>query len=190
VPPPTARHAPDGPARAGNADREPILPARTRVATTIAGVAAGALGLAAVGIATTVPADGASADEVRMKELRGTTARLRAQLRHERADRRAAMRTLRRQVLATPSVDHAIRLGAAAFGQSPDRLRRVAMCESNLTPTAANGPYQGLFQFGAPLWSKTPFAGFARSDPYAAAFAASWAFSRGMDANWPVCGRT
>ena len=170
--------------------RRSILPARTRVTTTLAAGAAGALGLAAAGIAATVPADGASADEVRVRELRGTTARLRAQLRHERAERRAAVRTLRRQVLARPSVDHAIRLGAAAFGQSPDRLRRVAMCESNLTPTAQNGPYEGLFQFGTPLWSRTPFADFARSDPYAAAFAASWAFARGMDASWPVCGRT
>jgi hypothetical protein len=58
-----------------------------------------------------------------------------------------------------------------------------------LDPEAASGPYEGLFQFGTPLWGRTPFAEFERRDPYASAFAASWAFARGWDANWPTCGR-
>jgi hypothetical protein len=144
--------------------------------------------VSAVALAAT-RTDGARPDAPQVSKLRATTHRLRVQLRNERAARRRVVRVIHRRTLARPDVQHAIQLGAAAFGQSPDRLRRVAACESNFVPTAQSGPYEGLFQFGAPLWERTPFADFDRSDPYAAAFAASWAFSRGLDRNWPVCGR-
>lgn len=132
--------------------------------------------------------------------LTQTTQSLREQLRNERARtarlvrterRRAsdALRRARRAAANTSTVEHAIAVGAAAFGQSRDRLRRVANCESTLNPDATNGPYAGLFQWGTPLWNSSPFREFSRNDPYAAALATSWAFAEGMSSHWPVCGR-
>jgi hypothetical protein len=136
----------------------------------------------------------------RESELQRRVAALRAQLRRERVKHRRQL-TLERQrararvsrtlknTLGNEPVRHAIALAAATFGVSEDKLRRVATCESTLNPAAGSGPYLGLFQFGSPLWRATPYAGFDRTDPYAAALAASWAFSRGMHRHWPVCGR-
>jgi hypothetical protein len=109
----------------------------------------------------------------------------------EDARLRRSLAQLRRSVLARPSVRHAIALGAAAYGVSESRMRSVAMCESGLRPAVAGagGTYQGLYQFGTTLWGQTPYRAFSRTDPYAASFAASWAFSRGMSGHWPVCGR-
>jgi hypothetical protein len=114
------------------------------------------------------------------------TARL---IRAERRRTADALRRARRAAARSVTVDHAIAIGAAAFGQSRDRLRRVANCESTLDPDAQNGPYTGLFQWGAPLWNRSPFRDFSRNDPYAAALATSWAFSEGLSAHWPVCGQ-
>ena len=140
-----------------------------------------------------------SGDSARVLELTQTTRTLREQLRSERnrttrlvrTERRRAddaLRQARRAAANSSTVQHAIAIGAAAFGQSPDQLRRVATCESTLNPDAQNGPYTGLFQWGAPLWNNSPFREFSRSDPYAAALATSWAFSRGMSDHWPICG--
>jgi len=85
-------------------------------------------------------------------------------------------------------VQHALSLAAATFGVPQDKLRRVATCESTLDPQAGSGRYIGLFQFGSTLWNRTPYGGFDRTDPYASALAAAWAFSRGMRSHWPVCG--
>jgi soluble lytic murein transglycosylase-like protein len=130
--------------------------------------------------------------------------KLRAQIRRERAKHRKALattvkrernkrRAAVRRVVATTrksgGVQHAIEVGAAAYGVSPSRLRAVARCESGFNPAATNGRYVGLFQFGTTLWRTTPVAELSRSDPYAASLAAAWAFSRGMAGHWPVCGR-
>lgn len=120
--------------------------------------------------------------------LRRSNRLLRSQL---RAERRRAARTeavLRRRLHGSPTVRHALRVASATYGVSTARLTRVALCESTLDPGAGNGPYLGLFQFGSRLWAATPYRDFPRTDPYAAALAASWAFSRGMSAHWPVCG--
>jgi hypothetical protein len=141
-------------------------------------------------------ADPAHVVEARSAEAASVTgaaqdriARLRGQLLRERARARAVTARLKRQLLARPDVQHAIALGAAAYGVPVDRLRRVALCESRFDPQASAGLYLGLFQFGRVLWRTTPFSRFDRSDPYAAAFAASWAFARGLSGHWPVCGR-
>jgi hypothetical protein len=147
-------------------------------------------------LGTTGPAAAQSSAEA---ELQRTVTTLRAQLRSERArttrivraKRRRHSRNLahvRRKALRGPSVSHALALGAAAYGVSPSKLRRVASCESGLRPTATNGRYVGLFQFGSTLWRQTPYGDFDRSDPYAAAMAASYAFARGWRSHWPVCG--
>ncbi len=75
-----------------------------------------------------------------MAELQGTAQALRAQLRRERALHQRALRHARRdQEPSAPA--EAIRLAAAAYGQSEDRLRGVAECESHLDAGAVNGPY-------------------------------------------------
>lgn len=148
-----------------------------------------------VAVAAGVPSDGAPAST----ELERTNEALRDQLQRERArttrivraERRRAARTIatyRRQINRSPSVRHALSVAAATYGVPASRLTRVAHCESTLDPNAGNGPYQGLFQFGSTLWSRTPYRDFPRTDPYASALAASWAFSRGMAPHWPVCG--
>jgi hypothetical protein len=123
------------------------------------------------------------------EQLRSERARTARLVRAERQRAAEALRRARRAVARSATVEHAIAVGAAAFGQSRDRLRRVANCESTLNPDAANGPYAGLFQWGTPLWNNSPFREFSRNDPYAAALATSWAFSEGMSAHWPVCGQ-
>jgi soluble lytic murein transglycosylase-like protein len=116
-----------------------------------------------------------------------TADRLRAQLRLERRRHVRTVARVRRSV-TRPSVSHALALGAAAYGLERRRLEQVARCESGFNPAARNGRYQGLFQFGPSLWGRTPYRDFDRSDPYAASFAAAWAFSRGMRRHWPLCG--
>ena len=118
---------------------------------------------------------------------------LRAQLRRERAIHAGELRAVRAELRAArrtwrPTVQHAISLAAATYGVPATKLTRVATCESTLNPTAQSGRYLGLYQFGLPLWHRTPYGAFDRTDPYAAALAAAWAFSRGMHAHWPVCG--
>ncbi len=109
--------------------------------------------------------------------------------RNARRNRAALVRRFSHQLRSRPDVRHAIEVAAATYGVPKERLTRVAICESTLKPNAQSGPYLGLFQFGTPLWNATPYRKFSRSDPYAAALAASWAFSKGMDRHWPVCSR-
>lgn len=139
----------------------------------------------------TVPTPGAAPSAPSTADvaaLQRTNRVLRAQLRTERRRAERAQATLRRRLTMSPSVRHALRVASAAYGVSTARLTRVATCESTLNPSAGNGPYLGLFQFGARLWATTPYRDFPRTDPYAASLAASWALARGMDAHWPVCG--
>lgn len=101
---------------------------------------------------------------------------LRAQLRRERAIHAGELRRLRTELRAArrtwrPTVDHAISLAAAAYGVPASAMRRVAWCESRNDPHARNGRYLGLFQAGPAFWANTPFATFARTDPYANALA-------------------
>lgn len=146
------------------------------------GLIGGCAGGAAIGVAAAAP------DATRPADVALVT-RLRHQLVVERTSHRRDVRLLQRQLAHRPSVRHAIRLAGAAYRLDPDRMTRIARCESRLDPGAANGRYLGLYQFGTPLWAKTPFRTFDRTDPYAAAMAAAWAFSQGLDRNWPVCGR-
>ena len=41
---------------------------------------------------------------------------------------------------------------SAQYGVDPNVIRYVAICESGYRSNAANGPYVGLFQFGAETW--------------------------------------
>ena len=133
--------------------------------------------------------DGADTTEATVAELRGESAKLRRQLSAERVAHRRAIQTARRAVPQRAEVNRALAIAAATYHVSVGKLRRVATCESTLNPTAKNGRYAGLFQFGIPLWRTTPYRQMSRTDPYAASLAAAWAFKRGMLRHWPICGR-
>lgn len=210
----TPRHAPSGgaaaqiadSARPGSTDEEVIL-TRARRPLTVALLAATAAGLGATPATpaatdrdpSSARAGRAQALSTANDRLSKTNDHLRRQLARERArtvrllstERAARARVVaavRRQERRA-HVAHALEVASATYGVPESRLRAVAHCESRFVPTAQNGPYLGLFQFGTTLWSQTPYRGFSRSDPYAASLAASWAFARGMSARWPVCGR-
>lgn len=113
--------------------------------------------------------------------------RLRAQLRAERAQLRAARRDVARwraALRSTNDVANGIRLAARAFDIDEGWLMAIATCESQLQPGASNGPYVGLMQFGPALWGITPFKTWRRTDPYAVALAAAWAIDRGLASHW------
>lgn len=81
-----------------------------------------------------------------------------------------------------------IQEAAAAYGQNPDDMLRVAQCESNLNPRAVDpsGAYHGLFQFVPSTFAGTPYGGQDIYDPWANAHAAAWMWSEGRKAEW-VC---
>lgn len=81
-----------------------------------------------------------------------------------------------------------IQQAAAAYGQNPDDMIRVARCESNLNPRAVGGggAYHGLFQFVPSTFAGTPYGGQDIYDPWANAHAAAWMWSEGRKAEW-VC---
>lgn len=76
------------------------------------------------------------------------------------------------------NVHDAIKLAAIAYGANEAHMRTVANCESTFVPTARNGQYQGLFQFGLPLWNETPYREFPRTNPYAASLATAYVVQR------------
>ena len=77
---------------------------------------------------------------------------------------------------------------ADRYGQPREDMLRVARCESDLVPTAVNGPggSYGLFQFKPRTWLGTPFAEYDIFDPRANANAAAWMWSQGRRREW-VC---
>ena len=166
-------------------DRETPLTRRTiTLATTLVAVA-----LAATAVFFTHTSDAHAGEGTRLARAEAQISVLRAQLTAERRHHRTDVIQLRRTSRWVPNVNHALKLAGATYGVPVARLRRVATCESTLDPKATNGRYAGLFQFGTPLWNATPYRHFSRTDPYAAAAAAAWAFKRGMSRHWPLCGR-
>jgi uncharacterized protein YgiM (DUF1202 family) len=77
---------------------------------------------------------------------------------------------------------------ADKYGQPREDMLRVARCESDLVPTAVNGPggSYGLFQFKPGTWLSTPFAEYDIFDPRANANAAAWMWAQGRRREW-VC---
>ena len=70
---------------------------------------------------------------------------------------------------------------ADRYGEPREDMLRVARCESDLVPTAVNGPggTYGIFQFKPSTWLGTPFAEYDIFDPRASANAAGWMWSVG-----------
>ena len=77
---------------------------------------------------------------------------------------------------------------ADRYGQPREDMLRVARCESDLVPSAVNGPggSYGIFQFKPGTWLGTPFAEYDIFDPRASANAAAWMWSVGRRREW-VC---
>jgi uncharacterized protein YraI len=77
---------------------------------------------------------------------------------------------------------------ADRYGQPREDMLRVARCESDLVPTAVNGPggSYGLFQFKPGTWLGTPFAEYDIFDPRANANATAWMWAQGRRREW-VC---
>jgi uncharacterized protein YgiM (DUF1202 family) len=77
---------------------------------------------------------------------------------------------------------------ADRYGQPREDMLRVARCESDLVPTAVNGPggSYGLFQFKPRTWLGTPFAEYDIFDPRPNAHAAAWMWAQGRRREW-VC---
>lgn len=90
------------------------------------------------------------------------------------------VRTLRRTLMHTPSVQEALTIASVAYAVPRSELSSVAFCESRHTPTARNGRYRGLFQFG-PIFESSPYgrAGLSVWSPLAASMAAAYIVRHG-----------
>ncbi|MGC4107974.1 MAG: SH3 domain-containing protein [Thermomicrobiales bacterium] len=75
---------------------------------------------------------------------------------------------------------------ADRYGQPRADMLRVAMCESNLDPSAVNGSSgaSGLFQFMPSTFASTPYADQDIFDAWASANAAGWMWSVGRRNEW------
>ena len=146
------------------------------------------------------PTSREASDAKTIADLRGQVRDLQAQLADERHRHRKSVRRVRtdqasreqayrQELVQRVDVQHQLEVAAATYGVPIARLRRIAWCESTYVPEAQNGRYLGLFQFGTWLWGQTPYADFERTDPVAASLAGAWAFSRGLDKHWPICGK-
>ena len=89
--------------------------------------------------------------------------------------------------LSRDEIVDVIYAAADRYGQPRQDMLRVAVCESNLNPTAVNpaGSY-GLVQVIQSTWASTPYAGDDIFDAWASANAAGWMWSVGRRNEW-VC---
>lgn len=81
-----------------------------------------------------------------------------------------------------------VRRGARRYRVDEGLMMRIAYCESTMNPSATNGQYVGLYQFGANAWSRTPYARRSRFSAKWSSLAASYAFSRGRAGEWECRG--
>jgi hypothetical protein len=82
--------------------------------------------------------------------------------------------------------------GARRYGLDPQRMLRVAWCESKYDPGAVGdgGRSVGVYQFQADLWGETPQgrAGMDRRNAAANIEGAMWAWSHGLRRRWSCQG--
>jgi soluble lytic murein transglycosylase-like protein len=82
---------------------------------------------------------------------------------------------------------------SAQYGVDPNVLRHVAICESGFRSNAKNGPYIGLFQFGATTWINIRKEMHEEASPdlrYSAEESmqtAAYVLSKGKGGIWPNC---
>jgi len=77
-----------------------------------------------------------------------------------------------------------IHRAAIHYRQSYGYLLSVAWCESRLNPSATNGQYAGLFQFGPNAWSRAHYSNHSPYQAKWAALAAAYMFSIGHSSEW------
>lgn len=82
---------------------------------------------------------------------------------------------------------------AGQYAVDPNVLRHIAICESGFKPSAANGPYIGLFQFAKTTW-KNLRREFGENIDDGLRFSAeesvqtaAYALSKGKKGLWPNC---
>lgn len=73
---------------------------------------------------------------------------------------------------------------AEMYGQDPDALYRVMMCESKGDPGADNGVNKGLFQFHPGTFANTPYGASSIYDGPSQIYAAAWMWSQGRKGEW------
>ena len=97
-----------------------------------------------------------------------------------RNEARAEAKRWKRVALHTPSVQEALTVASVAYDVPRSELSSVAWCESRHTPTARNGRYRGIFQFG-PIFESSPYgrAGLSVWSPLASAMAAAYIVRHG-----------
>lgn len=82
---------------------------------------------------------------------------------------------------------------SAQYGVDPNVIRHVAICESGYRSNATNGPYVGLFQFGAATWENIRKEMGEETAPdlrYSAEESiqtAAYVLSRNKGGIWPNC---
>jgi hypothetical protein len=82
---------------------------------------------------------------------------------------------------------------SAQYGVDPNLMRRIAICESGFRSNAVNGPYKGLYQFGAITWKNIRKEIGEDPDPNlrlsaeASIKTAAYAVSQGKRDIWPHC---
>lgn len=108
------------------------------------------------------------------------------QLVQERRAWKQERRELRLAVRARwqPTVQHALALASATYRVDRHLLDRISYCESTYRPTARNGRYVGIAQFGLPLWNSTAYWAFDRTDPYASALGLAEKIREGGLSHW------
>ena len=106
----------------------------------------------------------------------------------------AAIRVILASVPASPVAD-TIREFARQYRLDPEKLVRIAFCESGLNPAADSGTYAGIFQFHSSTWASNRRAMGLDPDPALrydtreAARTAAFKMSRDGYGAWPVCGK-
>jgi soluble lytic murein transglycosylase-like protein len=81
------------------------------------------------------------------------------------------------------------------YGVDPEKLKKIAYCESHYDPAAASGPYLGMYQYLASTWTSTRTAMGLNGDPALRANAeesirtTAWKIAQGGIGAWPVCGK-
>ncbi len=73
---------------------------------------------------------------------------------------------------------------AEMYGQDPDALYQVMMCESKGNPYADNGVNKGLFQFHPGTFAGTPYGDASIFDGPSQIYAAAWMWSQGRKGEW------
>jgi len=94
---------------------------------------------------------------------------------------------------STSDINSLIDRFATQYGQDPNVIRHIALCESGFNSNAVNGSYLGLFQFGPVTWKNIRQQMGENPDSNLRASAeesiqtAAYALSLGKGGLWPNC---